>query len=509
MTNYLSSNKELLQVQWDKLYQVNLNSNTTIEEVDGLPGNNVTGGLSKYIVEDRNADVQKTSANIVLQYQLNDNMQLNLGLSAVNQDTRNYKTVNDLMGGEFYVDWDKFAAQDFPGNENAKQNDLLRPNRLVYEGDQFGYDYYARIRQQSAWASYTLNAEKWEFGLSASVIHQTFWRDGQTQNGKFPDNSLGDSPKNNFFLPSGKALLRYKFDGRNYLTVSGMYTEVAPTFRNAYVSPRTRDNVVEGLIKETSHLGELRYDYRAPDLKFSVSGFYITTQDAIRSTSFYHDDLNTFVNFSLTGINSEHVGIEAAIEYSLSPSLSLQGAAAIGQYIYTSRPSATITQDNDGTVLLSNITVYAQNFYVPGTPQSAYTGGLTYRSRKFWSLFLNVNYFQESWLDFNPLRRTLAGTDGVEFQSDQWKAIIHQEKIDPAWTVDLSFYKTWLIQPGEKRTFLSLNIGVNNLLNNENYINGGYEQYRFDYQTKDPDVFPSKYSYMQGLNYFIQISVRQ
>lgn len=508
MADYLSSNTELLQVQFDKLYQVNLNSNETIEDVDGIPGNDVTGALSKYIFEDRNADVKKASANIVLQYQLTDKSQINIGLSAINQDTRNYKTVNDLMGGEFYVDWDKFAEQDFPGNDDALQNDLLRPNRLVYEGDQFGYDYYSRIRQQTGWASYNLNAEKWEFGVSAAVTNQTYWRDGQTQNGRFPNNSLGESAKNSFFLPSGKALLRYKFDGRNYLTVSGMHSEIAPTFRNAFVSPRTRDNVVDGLVKETSNLGEIRYDYRAPDLKFSISGFYITTKDAIRSTSFYHDDLNTFVNFSLTGIDQEHTGIEAAVEYSLTPSLSLQGAASIGQYIYTSRPSATITQDNDGTVLLSNITVYAQNFYVPSTPQSAYTGGLTYRSRKFWSLFLNVNYFQEGWLDFNPLRRTLAATDGVEFQSPEWNAIIDQEKVDPAWTVDLSFYKSWLIQPAEKRTFLSLNIGVNNLLNNENYINGGYEQYRFDYETKDPSVFPSKYSYMQGLNYFIQVSVR-
>ncbi len=508
MRSYLSENKEQLQVQWDDLYQVNLNSNHTIEDVNGIPGNDVTGALSKYIFEDRNADVNKASANIVLQYQLNDRSQLNLGVSAINQDTRNYKTVNDLMGGEFYIDWDKFAEQDFPGNEDAKQNDLLRPNRLVYEGDQFGYDYYSRIRQQAGWASYTLNADRWEFAASASVTNQTYWRDGQTQNGKFPENSLGESAKNNFFLPSAKGLLRYKFDGRNYLTVSGMYSEIAPTFRNAYVSPRTRDNVVNGLVKETSNLGEIRYDYRAPDLKFSVSGYFITTKDAIRSTSFYHDDLNTFVNFSVTGIDQEHAGIEAAFEYSLTPALSLQGAANIGQYIYTSRPSATITQDNDGAVLLDGITVYAQNFYVPATPQTAYTGGLTYRSKKYWTLFLNVNYFQESWLDFNPLRRTIEATAGVESGSDQWNAIIDQEKVDPAWTVDLSFYKSWLIQPGEKRTFLSLNIGINNLLNNENYINGGYEQYRFDYETKDPNAFPSKYSYMQGLNYFVQVSIR-
>jgi len=159
-------------------------------------------------------------------------------------------------------------------------------------------------------------------------------------------------------------------------------------------------------------------------------------------------------------------------------------------------------------VLQEDVTIYARNYYVSGTPQEAYTAGLTYRSRKFWSLFLNVNYFGGSWLDFNPVRRTSDAVDLVEPGSPQWDAILRQEQVDGAWTVDLSFYKSWMKDWPKGRTFYALNIGITNLLNNRDYVNGGYEQYRFDFDTKDPTAFPTRYSYMQGLNYYLQVSVR-
>lgn len=74
--------------------------------------------------------------------------------------------------------------------------------------------------------------------------------------------------------------------------------------------------------------------------------------------------------------------------------------------------------------------------------------------------------------------------------------------------MDISFYKSWKVDWPKNETIFGLNIGITNLLNNQNYINNGYEQYRFDYATKDVSTFPSKYGYMQGLNFFIQGSMR-
>lgn len=508
MRELLTSNKDLLQIQWDRLYEINLNSNFTVDHVDGIEGNTVSGRLSKYIMEKRIADMDKKSGNIVLNYQLNDQSQLYVGGSIIIQNTRNYKEVSDLLGGEFYLDWDKFAETDFPGNDEALQNDLRRPNRVVREGDQFGWDYISNIRQQTGWASYALNTRKLEIAVAGSVKNHVYWREGLTQNGKFPDNSYGDGAKHNFFLPSGKGLLRYKFDGRNYLTLSGMISEIAPTFRNAYVSPRTRDNVVAGLETENLQLGEARYDYKSPYLKVAVSGFYITTKDGIESTNFYHDDERSFVNFSLTNIDKRFTGVEAAVQYTLIPGLMFNGAASVGQYIYTSRPTATITQDNDGAVLQQNITVYAKNFFVSQTPQRSYTIGGQYRSKHFWTVWINLNRFEKNYVDFNPLRRTEQAVDLVEGNSDQWNNIIEQEELDPAWTLDVSFNKSWLAEWLTEDGRIVLNLSVSNLLNNQDYINTAYEQNRFDFETKDPNRFPARYGYMQGLTFFGQVSLR-
>ncbi len=504
ITNTLTSDKSLLQVQWDNLYQANYISSFTVENVDGVEGNDYTGALSHYIVEERRNDINKKAGNIVLEYLLSPHSQLHAGASVILQDTRNYKLVDDLLGGEFYLDWDKYAVQDFPGNTDALQNDLLRPNRILHEGDQFGYDYYSRIRQESGWASFQTNSNHWEIGLTGALKNQVYWRDSKVQNGKFPDNSLGKSDKHDFLVPTGKGLVRYKVNGRNYFTLSGMYSEMAPTFRNAYISPRTRDNVVDGLVPEKLTLGEIRYDLRSPYLKMEVAGFYIISKDGIKSTSFYHDDLRTFVNFTQTGIDKQYRGVEASVEYTLVPGFTLSGAACIGEYIYTSRPTAIITQDNDGSVLSQNITIYAKNLYVAGTPQTAYTLGLTYKSKHFWSFYANLNRFQDNYVNYNPLRRTTQAVDLVQYQSEQWEAILSQEKLDPAWTVDISFYKSWLVGWLKERSTFAVNIGINNLLNNTNYIDDAFEQYRFDYANKDVSTFPTKYSYMAGLSYFIQ-----
>lgn len=508
MRNLLSANESLRQIQWDNLYQINYNSSFSVEDANGIIGNTVTGKLSRYVMEDRRSDTNKKSGNAVLQYQLNSNSQLSLGVNVIIQDTRIYKELNDLLGGEFYLDWDKFAATDFPGNDDAQQNDLQRPNRILQVGDKFGYEYFARIRQQAAWAGYTIDARKWEIGVGASVKNHIYWRDGLTQNGKFPDNSLGAGEKHSFFLPSVKALLRYKFDGRNYLTVSGFGSEMAPTFRNVYVSPRTRDNVVSNLETEKILSGEVRYDYTAPYLKLSFAGFLIESKDGIESSNFYHDDERTFINFSLTNIDKRYSGIEAAGQYTITPGLTFEAAGSVGQYIYTSRPLATVTQDNDGAVLEENITVYAKNFYLGETPQSVYTAGLTYQSKQFWTLYLNVNRFERHFISINPLRRTVGSIDVVEYNSEQWNEIIKQEELDGAWTVDISFYKTFKVDWPEDGAILSINLSAANLLNNTNYINGGYEQYRFDFENRDVSTFPTRYSYMQGINFFIQAGLR-
>jgi hypothetical protein len=160
---------------------------------------------------------------------------------------------------------------------------------------------------------------------------------------------------------------------------------------------------------------------------------------------------------------------------------------------------ATVSVDNTSELLAEDEVVYAKNFYVSGTPQQAYTLGLNYRAKQFWFVNLNFNYYSQMWLEFNPARRTTQAVDLVPEGSEQYKAITEQEQLDDQFTVDLFAGKSWKLNsafPGLKRnTFLVLNVGISNLLNNEDFITGGYEQLRFDYEEKDPNAFAPKYFY--------------
>ncbi len=149
------------------------------------------------------------------------------------------------------------------------------------------------------------------------------------------------------------------------------------------------------------------YLLRAPRVKAKVIGYYTQFLDGSDVKSFYHGDFRTFVNYSIVGIDKRHAGVEISAEANVGKGFTLSAVAAIGEHVYTSRPLATATQDNKDTVLAYNEVVFAENLHVAGGPQTAYTFGINYRSKKFWWVSMNFNYFDNLYIDYNPSRRTM------------------------------------------------------------------------------------------------------
>ncbi|MCB0786120.1 MAG: TonB-dependent receptor, partial [Flavobacteriales bacterium] len=110
----------------------------------------VTGNRSKYIVEDRRSDPKRLGINSVWTRQLDDQTDLTAGGSVLFQNTRYYKRMDDLLGGDFWLDVDQFAQRDFGGDSTVAINDLDNPNRLVRQDDVFGYDYRIKTRRYNA-----------------------------------------------------------------------------------------------------------------------------------------------------------------------------------------------------------------------------------------------------------------------------------------------------------------------------------------------------------------------
>lgn len=508
----IRANPELIQVQWDKFYEVNRNSIETIQNANGIQGNNVTGKRARYIVENRISDVQRMNFNSVLNKYFKEHYSLTTGISYQFNKTSNYKEVDDLLGADFYVDLNQFAERDFPSNSSANQNDLNNPNRILEVGDKFGYNYDVHLQKGAAWGQILAKYNKVDVFAALELSVTSYFRDGKVKNGLFPENSFGKSEVLTFFNYGLKGGVTYKVNGRNYVYANGSYTTRAPYFDNVFVSPRTRNTTVPDPKSETVRGVEAGYVLNSPRIKARLSGYFTQFLNQTNTLTFFHDDFRSFVNYSLTNIDKIHMGGELGIDAKIYKGLSAVAAVSMGRFYYTSRQNAFVTQDNSQEVLAANETIYSKNYKVSGTPQFAYTTGLSYRSPKFWFINVNFNYFDDIWLDYNPIRRTQAAVDLQTPGSDIWNDVLAQEKVSGQFTMDVFAGYSWKLDKTfngmKKSTYLYFNLGVNNITNNKDFITGGFEQLRFDFDDRRVDKFPNRYSYAFGINYFASVTFR-
>ena len=509
VANTIRESESLRQINWDRLYEVNRNSKETVDEVNGEIGNSVTGLRSHYILQERVNAIKNIEINTLFNTRLNSTILFTMGASLQIQQSHYFKKVNDLLGGDFFVDKNQFAERDYPNNETIIQNDLNQPNRILQAGDTYGYDYTVNTNKASCWAQINGTKRKIDFFIASELYYLGYQRDGKMKNGLFPENSYGKSFLNEFTNFGFKGGVTYKINGRKYLYLHAAIVSKAPQFDDLFVSPRTRDTQQESKKNEKIYSTEAGYIWNAPAIKLRMS-FYLTKfTDGMNVTTFYHDAYRNFVNYALSGIDKLHFGSEFGLEWKLIKGISVNAAAAIGRYYYTSRQHVSVSADN-GIDIQEKAIIYSQNYRVSGSPQEAMGLGLGYQSSG--NLFLNFsgNYFRQLWLEYNPLRRTYAAVENVLEGSEQWNRIINQQELPNQFTLDISGGTSVRLKMfySKQKSMININVSIYNLLNNQQIISGGYEQLRFDVVNKNVDKFPPKYFHGIGLNFSINLSLR-
>lgn len=506
----MMNNEAERQINWDKLYQINYENFATIENVNGITGNSISGKRSLYVLQDRVTNQQKYTLTSNINSRISDHAYFSGGALFIKQKNENYQQLKDLLGGDFYVNLNQFAERDFPNNPSAYQYDIETPNRIIKVGDKFGYNYDIDFQKAAAWWQLAFNFRHIDFFIATEFSSLKYRRIGNNRNGLFPENSKGISPYLSFQSISVKGGLTYKFDGRNYLYFNAASFTRPPLYENVYVSVRTRNNLQENIKQENILIGEGGYILNAPSVKLKASGYYSLTNDKMKVFTFYHESYRSFVNYVVRNIDKLSYGAELAAEVKLLPTLSSTFIAGIARYFYNSRQNAMITIDNTSEVVEQQ-EIFSKNYHYGTTPEMVCNTTLSYRSPKYWFLNLTGNYLGKSWLDINPIRRTTAATNGIDPKSVEWQSIVGQTNFSPVFTLDFfgGYSHYFKSQKNKKPFYITFLAGINNVLNNRNIISGGYEQLRFDFDTKNVDQFPPKLFYAPGLNYFISISYRQ
>ena len=553
---WTNNREKMMYIDFDKLYNINYLSNPangdtpTLNHSGSRLEESVQGlNRSRYIISERHTDQRDFRLKLQIDRTLSARQSVAGGLDLRRNRTEYYTSIKDLLGGDYWVNVDNFAERDVHGTGNRKitLNDMRHStNYIVGEGDKYGYDYYAHSMLGKLWGAYNLRLGHYKLALAGEVSYTQFWREGLYRKGLFPENSFGDSEHQNFFGYIGKANFIYEPSGSTNVQFSLVAQQNAPYFQDAFVSARTRNTVAPNLTTEKILSGDIAYTYKAPWISLRASAYLTTIKDQSKLISYYDDVWSAFSNMSLSGIDSRYAGVELGVRVPIIADLSLSGAASIGDYVYTSNPIFTQTRDNTADILIENAKVYWKGMKVESTPQVAVSVGLNYKTSNNIYLSLDAEYFDKMYLSMNPLYRTLAamggrvdtnvdmsGFDGtidelLTYQStyidengqlqrapfvlagyqNAITTLTAQERFKPAVILNASIGKTWYIG-GQQ---LGFSLEIKNLTNNR-CRTGGFEQMRLfsndEYTTGTQYTrFASKYYYLYGTNYYLNIYYR-
>lgn len=544
-------------LNWDRLYNVNYSN---------------PDGRSKYALEERRVDQRDINLVAAFNWLARPDFVLKGGFDAKINRTENYKLMNDLLGGQYYLNIDSFAERDYASNAALVQNDLdyfLANGQAekVLKGGKYGYDYLAQIRRADLWANGTWANGGFSASLAATLGVDSFWRDGLVRKGLFAGldengkeisydgrlltsyddkgrviSSKGKSEVSTFLTWSTKLALAYELTGGHRFSVNAGYFNDAPTFNQSFISARTRNSLVDDLTTVKTLSADVNYQYNNGGYSLRVTGFYTGIKDQTDVMSFYDDSQQSFTNFAMTGIDQRHLGLELGVKVPLFvEGLTASAVLSWGEYVYTSNPKMVQTVDNSAEVVRSEsvpywkshplykvagivdgVKVYDQDaagnyivekevkHYVPSTPQLATALNLNYRTNDYWFFELGGQYFANSYLDMNPLYRThLACGGGDGVETPaEVEYMAAQEKFNPAFLLNGSVGKSW--QFSDRKYTIGFSLEANNMLNNRGVKTGGYEQTRLisSYGKDRYYKFDPKYFYMSGASYMLNIYFR-
>jgi len=441
-------------VNWDRLYDVNRHQ----------------GGRSKYALEERHVDQNDINLSGNFKWNIDEKFTFKGGLNLKWNRTENYKKMNDLLGGEYYLNVDQFAERDFASNEALIQNDLdyylaNGCSEKITTNGKYGYDYLAQIRKAGTWFNGEYHHNNLRVFASASLGYEGFWREGLVRKGMFAGydengkefldlkgnpipvikdengnvvTSKGKSAVSNFFTYSAKLGGEYVFKGGHRVALNAGYFNDAPTFNQAFLSAKTRNSIVSDLQTIKTVSTDLTYQYSNHGYNVRVTGYYTNIMDQTDVMSFYDDSQQSFTNFAMTGINERHVGVELGFRIPFFvENLTLSGVLAYGEHVYTSNPHMTQTMDNSATIIRDADVPFWQSTPIFNKVKDPDTGEMVYEQDKdgnyvvvgqqkhyvpstpqlaaelafnyhinYWFFEINGQYFGNSYLDMNPLYRT-------------------------------------------------------------------------------------------------------
>jgi hypothetical protein len=528
LQGWQSGDPAFTQINWDALYR--RNTSQAAGEYFG-----VKGKRALYFQVNDVSDDKIFNAGTHYVYNFDDTTKFLLNLSYQNYKSELYREVKDLLGADFVLNRDPFAATNQPGKSGLYNEGETNVVKRV--GDKVNYNYSFARQEVKVNPGLKFQTGKFDVFVSGLAGYSTSSREGLFKHYLY-DDSLGKSADFNFWNFGLKGQAIYKLNGRNFFVYNGAYFSQAPFLEDLFINPRVNSATAPGIKNTVVNANDLSYVVNTPFFKMRLTGFLVDTQNDTNVQRFFADGIqlqsasadgtlqnvqSAFVTQIMSNVEKRNMGGELGIDVKILPTLSLQGLASYGQYTYRNDPNVYFASDAAGTFDNGNAYLDLGKAYLNGskqggTPQQGYSLGFRYNSPKYWWFGANWNYLDDNFLDPSALLRTerfvqnpVTGTPYAGLNESELRRVLQPTKLPSAFFVNANAGKSWRLGA----YYVLISASVNNILDNTKYITGGFEQTRrvtfpgyVEENSREFPLFGPKYWYTQGRSYFINLQVR-
>jgi len=327
---------------------------------------------------------------------LNDKLTISGGLDARYYIGSHWYEVDDLLGGQFFLD---------------NEDDTFAFGKPLEVGDKYNKDYDGINLRMGLFgqAEYQVNDQLNLF--MAGDISNTAYTQKEYMNSELVGSRSSDAV--NFFGYGIKGGGNYNLNTNHNVFANVGYFSKAP-FLDTVFQDEDGIDANEDAENEKVFSVELGYGFRSEKLSANVNLYMTSWLDkAINGSLAGQSSADDRVFYNLLGMDALHQGIEIDFRYKVSDKFTVTGMASLGDWQWKSDVSAIIRDQSGNEV--GEVEVFADGLKVGDAAQTTFALGASYKLTPKSVLYVDYNYAGDNYASYQVTSR---GSDDLP---DTWE----------------------------------------------------------------------------------------
>ncbi|MCD8402402.1 TonB-dependent receptor [Tenacibaculum finnmarkense] len=316
-----------------------------------------------------------------LKYDIDEEFTFSGGLDARYYVGSHYYEVNDLLGGDYW----------------------LNNNKALKVGDRFSKDYDGYVKRNGMFTQLEYSNGDLSAFFSSSVSNTNYSKEDNMY-------GLGMSDNYNFIGFGNKGGVNYNIDEKHNVFGNIGYLSNAP-FMNAVFTNSRNNDFNKDAVNEKVFSAELGYGFKSEIFSANLNVYRTSWLDKSVTSSIVDRITDERLYGNFTGLDALHQGVEFDFVYKVTDKLKLTGMASLGDWTWQSDVKGII--ENELGTQRYEKEINAKGLKVNDAAQTTYAAGLSYEPIKKTKFFVDYNYAGDIYSKLNISEST--------DRQDSWK----------------------------------------------------------------------------------------